>query len=81
MDDVPVSDIRNLNINLEESEMSSRNEKTIHYDLKFTAINPKLSNSKIKIFLHFDLEIQNNYTPGYPIVKRGILLENYKKHM
>jgi hypothetical protein len=39
--------------------------------LAFSAKNPKLSNANIVIRLHFDLEPQKTYKPGYPIEKRG----------
>ena len=58
-----------------ETEMSSVSDKLIRYDARFTAINPRLTTEKMLIYLHIDLEIQNDYKPGnpsYPIIKRGI---------
>lgn len=58
-----------------ETEMSSISEKLIRYDSRFRVKNPILSKGEIKVYLHIDLEVQNNYNPSnpsYPIVKRGI---------
>lgn len=57
------------------TEMSSVSEKLIRYDSRFKALNPKLSNQKMSIYLHVDLEVQNNYKPSnpkYPIIKRAL---------
>ena len=53
-------------------ELSSVTDKLIRYDVRFEAVNPKLSNEMLTFFLHIDIEVQNDYKPGYPIIKRGI---------
>ena len=70
-EDIPVSDIKSMQIKGEDTELSSIEEKVIRYDLHFKARNPKLS-TNISIYLHFDVELQNDYRPGYPIPKRSI---------
>ena len=72
--DDPVDDVSVL-ANVMDTESSSMTEKLIRYDSHFKAINPTLSNSKITIYLHIDLELQNEYkpsNPSYPIAKRAI---------
>jgi len=57
------------------TELSSISEKVIRYDTRFKVINPKLSSKKITVYLHIDIEVQNDYRQssiGYPVVKRGI---------
>lgn len=70
-EEIPVSDIKSMQIKGEDTELSSIEEKVIRYDLHFKARNPKLS-TNISVYLHFDVEMQNDYRPGYPIPKRGI---------
>lgn len=70
-EEIPVSDIKSMQIKGEDTELSSIEEKVIRYDLHFKARNPKLS-TNISVYLHFDVELQNDYRPGYPIPKRGI---------
>ena len=70
-EEIPVSDIKSMQIKGEDTELSSIEEKVIRYDLHFKARNPKLS-TNISIYLHFDVELQNDYRPGYPISKRSI---------
>ena len=70
-EEIPVSDIKSMQIKGEDTELSSIEEKVIRYDLHFKARNPKLS-TNISIYLHFDVELQNDYRPGYPIPKRSI---------
>ncbi len=62
----------NTEIRGENSEFFHLNEKTTRFDLAFRARNPLLSTEDIQINLHFDVEPQKTYTPGYPIEKRGI---------
>ena len=45
------------------------NEGTIYYDIRFRSIVP---NTDEMISLIINLEAQNKYNPGYPLVKRGI---------
>ena len=57
------------------NEMNSVSDKLIIYDAHFKAINPKLTTEIITFYLHFDVEVQNDYRPSnpkYPIVTRGI---------
>lgn len=70
----PVDDESSIAIQM-ETEMSSVSEKLVRYDSRFKAINPNLSDQDINIYLHIDLEVQNDYkpsNPSYPIVKRAI---------
>ena len=72
--DIPVEDIP-IGIQGNETELSSISEKLIRYDVHFTATNPLLSDEKIKVQLHIDLEVQNEYyptEPTYPIIKRAL---------
>ena len=71
-EDIPVSDIKSMQIKGDDTELSSIEEKGIRYDLHFKARNPKLSSNSISVYLHFDVEMQNDYRPGYPIAKRSI---------
>lgn len=45
------------------------NEGTVLYDIRFFASAPG-TNEEIKLIIN--IEAQNDYTPGYPLVKRGI---------
>lgn len=69
-EDMPVSDLPLLVEGI-NTELSAIREKTIFFDVHFKAINPKLSNEIITINLHIDIESQNEYFPGYPIIKRA----------
>ena len=62
----------NTEIKGDNTEFFHLNEKTTRFDLAFRAKNPQLSTEDIQINLHFDIEPQKTYTPGYPIEKRGI---------
>ena len=53
-------------VNTEDSSMT---EGTITYDIRFLASVPS---SKERIRLIINIEAQNDFYPGYPIVKRGI---------
>lgn len=71
-DDMEVSPGRtNTELRSDSTEYIALNEKTSNYDYVFSAKNPKLSNRKVTIRLHFDFEPQKNYRPGYPIEKRA----------
>ena len=59
-------------INEMPMEMSSVTEKLIRYDARFKALNPRLTTETIRFYLHIDLEVQNDYAPGYPVIKRAI---------
>ena len=56
--------IRGLN-----TEDKSFSESTIYYDIRFTALAPS---TKEPIELIINIEAQNKYNPGYPLVKRGV---------
>lgn len=58
-----------------DTEISSISDKLIRYDSRFKVINPELSDESICVYLHIDLEVQNDYRPDnpkYPIIKRAI---------
>ena len=44
-EDIPVSDIKSMQIKGDDTELSSIVEKVIRYDLHFKARNPKLSSN------------------------------------
>lgn len=52
-----------------KTEDSTIKEGTITYDIRFYAIVPKTGES---ISLIINVEAQNDFYPGYPIIKRGI---------
>ena len=59
----------------QETEPGSLGEKVIRYDSHFLAKNPRLSKKNMCIYLHIDLEMQNDYKPHmptYPLVTRGV---------
>ena len=65
--DSPVDkDIMPIIVN-EGTEDSSINEGTRLYDIKFTAITPQ--NETIAMIIN--IEIQNNFNAGYPLIKRA----------
>ncbi len=51
------------------SEDTSLTEGTITYDIRFTAIAP-VSGEYIRLIIN--VEAQNDFYPGYPLIKRGI---------
>ncbi|MCM1180749.1 MAG: Rpn family recombination-promoting nuclease/putative transposase [Clostridium sp.] len=73
----PVDAVSKLADKVQElpTELNSLGEKLTRYDEHFICINPKLTTQKMKVYLHMDFEIQNDYQPGnpkYPLIKRGI---------
>lgn len=59
----------------EPTEMDSISDKLIRYDVRFIARNPILSENDITVFLHIDIEIQNQFypkNPSYPLIKRAL---------
>ena len=56
----------------DDKEFVALNEKLSLFDTKFRAVNPELSDEEITVNLHFDIEPQTTYRPGYPIEKRGL---------
>lgn len=55
----------------EITELHNTDEPPAVFDILFRTLNPK-SKGKILVNLHIDFEIQKDYSPGYPVVKRGI---------
>lgn len=71
-DDMEVSPGRtNTELKGDSTEYIALGEKTSNFDYVFSARNPRLSGGKVAIRLHFDLEPQRDYRPGYPIEKRA----------
>ena len=56
----------------EPTEFGDVNERMALFDILFRAKNPELSDERMTVNLHVDVEPQKNYRPGYPIEKRGI---------
>lgn len=52
-----------------DTKDSSLNEGTVTYDIRFYAIVPG-TNDRIRLIIN--LEAQNDYYPGYPILKRAV---------
>ena len=74
IEDIPVDDV-SARADLLPTEMESVSDKLIRYDTHFKAVNPHMSDENICIYLHIDMEVQNNYRPtgpSYPVIKRGI---------
>lgn len=61
-----------LLIDKRDTEKTSLEEKLILYDLHFKARKPKKESGEVLVYLHFNMEFQNDYHPGYPVIKRGI---------
>lgn len=75
MESDPVDNMSKLAVDELPTEMNSLGEKVIRYDAHFKARNPVLSDQKMSVMLHIDLEVQNDYKPSnprYPLVKRAI---------
>ena len=58
-----------LRIRNEQTEDKTQQEGTVFYDIRFTAIAP---DSKKLIKLIINIEAQNDFHPGYPLLKRAI---------
>lgn len=69
--EIPVENIP-VGVEGQQTELYSVSEKLIRYDIHFKSINPVLTNEKICVHLHIDLEVQNNYKPSYSIIKRAL---------
>jgi len=50
------------------NEDSSISEGTVFFDIRFDAITPEALSS---VLMYINVEAQNDFWPGYPIVKRG----------
>lgn len=57
-------------IGSEQTEDSSDKEHTVFYDIRFTATVPSTDGEIIELIIN--LEAQNDFNPGYPLLKRGI---------
>ena len=55
----------------EDTEFHTTDEAPAAFDILFRSLNPK-AEGKLLVNLHIDFQIQQNYTPGYPVVKRSI---------
>ena len=55
----------------EDTEFHTTDEAPAAFDILFRSLNPK-AEVKLLVNLHIDFQIQQNYTPGYPVVKRSI---------
>lgn len=55
----------------ENAELYTTDEAPATFDILFRSLNPK-AEGKILVNLHINFEIQKNYKPGYPVVKRSI---------
>lgn len=53
------------------TEFKVLNEKPATFNIRFRALNPKAKKENVNVDLHFDVEPQKNYRPGYPIEKRA----------
>lgn len=62
----------NTTVKGSNTEFSALNEMLSKFDILFNTVNPLLSDEKILINLHVDIEPQKNYKPGYPVEKRGL---------
>lgn len=69
MDEGKHSKKADQSINGMNTESVSIDEGTITYDIKFRALLPESSKS---VGLIINIEAQNDWNPGYPIVKRGV---------
>lgn len=58
-----------LRIRNEQTEDKTQQEGTVFYDIRFTAVVPR-SRKKIKLIIN--IEAQNDFHPGYPLLKRAI---------
>ena len=73
-DSISLSDtVSDLPLRIKDAgtEMTSPTDKTIYYDCRFKAKNPRLSNEMICILLHINFEVHNDYNVKYLITKRG----------
>lgn len=74
IEEIPVEDVP-IKIEGLPTELSSVTEKLIRYDVHFKSVNPVLTDSRICVHLHIDLEVQNDYkprNPAYPVIKRAL---------
>ena len=55
-----------------KGEFAVLSEMMSQFDIYFKVINPKASNEDVACYIYIDIEPQNDYSPGYPIEKRGI---------
>ena len=55
----------------EQAEFNTTDEAPAVFDILFRSLLPK-KKGNILVNLHVDFELQKNYRPGYPVIKRGI---------
>ena len=55
----------------EQTEFNTTDEAPAVFDILFRSLLPK-KKGNILVNLHVDFELQKNYRPGYPVIKRGI---------
>ena len=55
----------------EQTEFNTTDEAPAVFDILFRSLLPK-KKENILVNLHVDFELQKNYRPGYPVIKRGI---------
>ena len=53
-----------------KNEDKTENEGTIVYDIRFRALVPGTKDEKVELIVN--VEAQNSFYPGYPLIKRGI---------
>ena len=58
-----------LRIRNEQTEDKTQHEGTVFYDIRFTALAPR-SDKPIELIIN--IEAQNDFHPGYPLLKRAI---------
>ena len=66
--EVPVAPDADTRIHGVNTEQSSIKEANLTFDVLFNVLKP----DKVKVHLHVDIELQQEYNPGYSIEKRGI---------
>ena len=63
---------RKERVELDSTESGVPGEGKVFFDIKVKAVLPDEYRTPTRIFLHINVEAQNEYRPGYPIEKRGI---------
>lgn len=61
----------------EKTEANTADESAATFDILFRSLLPNTTGN-ILVNLHVDFEFQNNYMPGYPIIKRGVYYASRK---
>ena len=55
----------------ERNELHTTDETAATFDILFRSLVPQTERN-VLINLHVDFELQKNYQPGYPVIKRGV---------